>query len=237
MAKKQKKDKPNNYQEFQGKFEDFVKYNQGAGEVYKTGVISPALSDLTTSLVDDAYAQNYIGNISDPKTLVKLLSTAAEQRKTNANEFAKNSLEAILKDAPEEDVKIGLMYVIEPKDKYTGSNAKLYQQVAGLQKKFKKLNEVEPDKREEKIKENYKNKYKKDKDKYEIIETLMKVDKGFAQGAYQYMLQEKQKEIFEKVKGKETDYLKQNLDGKDFIEFYGKLMSVKEKIAERANRQ
>ena len=232
------KNTENKYQSFQQAFGEYQQLAESSKEAYSTsGDLSPALRDLTASLVDDSNWQNEMINEADTRGISNVLGKASEQRKIKAVDISKN-LEGILNGAPEQDIQIGVN-VIDPKSKYTGANASQYAKIATLQKKVRKMAEAPEQERTEKISEFYKEKYKGD-DKADALELIEfynnKVNPNFYQRVYANQIREETVKLGRELKGYEKGYLTENLRGKDFLEFYTRLQMAKRQIAEEQRR-
>ncbi len=232
----------NKYEEFKGKFEDFVKYSQSAQKAYG-GNKSPEIRDLAADLIpdgEDDVRKNYLKNYSrlETRELYNVLATASGQKKRNIKDYSDNNLEDILKHTPEQELAIGIS-IAEPKESYSGENAELYKEISELHKAYRKMAEVQnPEERKQKIVDFYENKYSGDenKDKLELVNALINSGGNFAEVVYEYQMSEKQAEVSKKLKGYEAGYLAANLESKDFLEFYMNLEGVKEQMEKESGR-
>jgi hypothetical protein len=235
MADKKQK-KLNKYEEFMSKYAELAQFNQGAQDAYQaSGDLSPAIRDLAASATNDDYIKADLQNNADKRDITNFLGDVIKLRKEGTNQFAKDNLESLLKDSPKQDVEIAIKYVIDPIDSYSGKNAKTYEEASKLQNQFRDMIKVkDPKKIKDNVKEFFKEKYsgKESEDDSKLVQSYVESSSGFAQRFYSNQIAEKDQEINEKLKGKEAGYLAENIKDKDFLELYGNLMQVKQKLTD-----
>jgi len=226
------------YQDFINKRDAFIQYSNAVEEIYEVnGDPSSKLRDLAAITLDEPFFQNDMRTNASKEALAEVFDEESKYRKEDATKFSNDNLEAILSDSkyPEEDIKIGIKYVIEPKSEYTGNHATVYKKVAKLHKEFKEMSKTSPSERQVKIKEFYEHRYQGDDDENKhnlnIVNRLMKADRTYAQKFYNYQIQEKSTQMDRELKGHEVGYLTENLKGKDFLEYDRDLQTIKEELA------
>ncbi|MDP3027620.1 MAG: hypothetical protein Q8N63_07990 [Nanoarchaeota archaeon] len=244
---------PNRYQEFEQKYAYFSQVNQGLEGAAKSTAIPYNIRHLTEAIVAQEMPEDtpekarnkqiILKDIHETKSQEKIVTTLrywAGSIKEDTNNFAESDLEGILNSAPEGYVDFALS-LVKPKESYSGSNSGVYAEIAGLQKEMEEMKNIDPKKIEEivtkKLKSEYDENNEKDKKALGLIGALRAIDQEITILKYQDLFLEKQSKYSAKLEGKKAGYLAANLQGADFVNFYGDSLQAMEDARKQAQKQ